>query len=414
VKISKWIIVGGLGAALTFTCALIVGILWASIGLASWSDWRWTGFGVDRVQATAEAEQTFTTAGPATLNLTGFAGNVTVTGGSGDAITVKMTKTAWGATQTEAEEELASLQVDVTQTGDTLTVHVQEPNEEFFVRRPNTIDFTIIVPTETAVEVALDLGDVTLTKTQGDVEVQVNLGEIDITQVEGAIMARSDFGSVTLTAIQAETVEARSSSGTITLTDVQAEAGVIVDNDFGGVTVEDSSAQSLIVDSNSGEIRLTNLTLTEEVNVKNDFGSVSLDDVDAAAYTVDANSGSIQVDGARGAVTIHNDFGEIVVKNATEATLDLKTNSGGVTFSGSLGAGPHTVASDFGGIELTLPADSALNVDLKTDFGNIRSAFAITARGTADNHWQGAINGGGASLTVKTNSGGISLQQSNP
>ena len=36
------------------------------------------------------------------------------------------------------------------------------------------------------------------------------------------------------------------------------------------------------------------------------------------------------------------------------------------------------VNSDFGGIDLTLPTDSKLNVDLKTDFGNIKSDLPIT------------------------------------
>ena len=83
-------------------------------------------------------------------------------------------------------------------------------------------------------------------------------------------------------------------------------------------------------------------------------------------------------------------------------------------FSGSLGTGPHTVSSDFGEIDLTLPADSKLNVDLSTDFGNINSDLPITIvtngnSGSDGDQIVGSINGGGEQLTVQTNSGGVNI-----
>ena len=99
------------------------------------------------------------------------------------------------------------------------------------------------------------------------------------------------------------------------------------------------------------------------------------------------------------------------VLNAENATLDLSSNNGSVTFSGSLGAGPHMLESDFGNIKISLPAETALDVDLETDFGRITSDFSLTIQGEiSDNHRVGTINGGGATLTVKTNNGNISLQ----
>jgi len=120
------------------------------------------------------------------------------------------------------------------------------------------------------------------------------------------------------------------------------------------------------------------------------------------------------VDGATGKLKAHTDFGGITVQNANSVTLDLQTKSGTVDFNGSLGEGPHTVKSDFGEIILTLPADSKLNVDLKTDFGNIDSALPITVvtNGSSNSNGDqiaGSINGGGEQLTVETNSGGVNI-----
>jgi hypothetical protein len=84
-----------------------------------------------------------------------------------------------------------------------------------------------------------------------------------------------------------------------------------------------------------------------------------------------------------------------------------------VDFEGSLGKGPHTVHSDFGEISLTIPADSALDVDLKTDFGSIRSDIPIAVILSGDlqkDHQTGTMNNGGDQLTIDTKNGNISIQ----
>ena len=118
--------------------------------------------------------------------------------------------------------------------------------------------------------------------------------------------------------------------------------------------------------------------------------------------------------GANGNLKAHTDFGGIRIEQADSVTLDLKTNSGSVEFSGSLGAGPHLIRSDFGEIDLTLPADSELNVDLSTDFGSIRSDLPITVTltGTSNSTGDqivGSINGGGDQFTAQTSSGSVTI-----
>jgi hypothetical protein len=94
-------------------------------------------------------------------------------------------------------------------------------------------------------------------------------------------------------------------------------------------------------------------------------------------------------------------------------TLDLLTQSGSIDFAGSLSEGPHSLRSDFGGITLTLPADSAFNVDLSTDFGQISSDLPVTVTGNIDEqHQTGTINGGGGTLKVETKSGNVDINAS--
>ena len=147
---------------------------------------------------------------------------------------------------------------------------------------------------------------------------------------------------------------------------------------------------------------------------QNDFGDIELTQAMAGSYDLHTNSGAITVDGAKGKLKAYTDFGNIEITNAKSVTLDIKTNSGNIEFSGSLGAGPHNVKSDFGNIDLALPTDAKLDVDLKTDFGKIRSDLPITVTLTESSSSEedqivGAINGGGDELIVNTNSGGINI-----
>lgn len=374
---TKWLIVGVLTLIELALCGTIVGISWASVAQARVGGLNWNVFADDRVSVEASEEQTFTVTGPTNLTLDGQAGNVIVTGGAGDTVVVQAHRTAWAPDAQAAEAELAALKVTMTQAGDTITIVVTEPERVIFTGQTNTVAFTITVPTETAVKVNVDFGDVTLSDTVGDADLQSNFGDVRVR-------------------------------------DVQTTGDILLGTDFGKIEFERGAANHLIVKTSSGRVTLTDVSVTETVEVESDFGSITLTDVEANTYTVRANSGSITINGAGGVVTAHSDFGDVTVKNAEDVTLDLKTNSGAVTFSGSLGDGPHSLVSDFGRVGLTIPADSALTIDLKTDFGKITSALPITANGDLDERWQGTINGGGASLTVKTNSGSIALDILNP
>ena len=78
----------------------------------------------------------------------------------------------------------------------------------------------------------------------------------------------------------------------------------------------------------------------------------------------------------------------------------------------------RSVTQDFGGIDINLPTDAKLTVDLKTDFGTINSELPITVilNGNTPNsdsdHIGGDINGGGEQLTVQANSGSVNIHAS--
>lgn len=375
---------------------------------------------------------------PVTLKVIDDAGDVTITGGDVKTVEVKVTKTAYDSTQARADEEVKDIKYSIEQTGNTITLKYELPKSVNFNNNINTVDFIVTVPNEVAVNIDNNFGEVSIADTKGNVDIQNDFGDISLENIEGALLVKtnsgevnatsieagsgnidlsSDFGAITLKNANGKDVTLISNSGTITLSEVRATGDITTQTDFGNTDYENGNASSLNVETNSGAVTLTKIRISKEIIVQDEFGDIDLEQATASSYDLDTNSGSITVDGVKGKLKAHTDFGNIKVENAQNATLDLSTNSGSVEFNGSLGAGPHLVKSEFGEINLTLPADVKLNVDLSTEFGKIKSdlPITITLTETSDSNGDqiaGSINGGGDLLTVETNSGGVSIHTS--
>ncbi len=386
------------------------------------------------IYATAEETKTLNLDGPLTLKVQDGAGDVTITSGRVDNVIVKAVKTGSGLTQAEAEKDLKSIKYQTQQNGNTITLTYTVDHLNTNV--VNTVDFVITVPQEATVDVEAGLGDVNVSDINGDVNIVSDFGQVTVQNIDGGLTAESKSGQVDATSINAgeknivlssgfgkvslkrasgKHITLDSNSGVLEMNDVRASGDVKMSTDFGDISWSTGLGSSLDVETKSGKVTLTKITLNGALTSKSDFGEVSLEQVAATSYDLQTNSGSISVDGASGKVKAHSGFGSVTVKNADAVTLDLNTQSGPVSFEGSLGAGPHTVHSDFGEISLTIPADSALNVDLKTDFGSIKSDIPITVVLSGEiekNHQMGTTNGGGDPLTVETQNGSISIQAS--
>lgn len=395
-------------------------------------------FDVQSVSAQVEENKTLKIDAekPVVLSIVDDAGDVTVTGAEVDTVQVKAVKTAYAGNQADADQEVKGVKYNIEQTGNKITIKYELPKNLTVNGNLNTVDFVITVPNETTVDMDNNSGDVALTQIKGNATIALDFGNTTLENIAGAVDVRSnggnitagsitagsenislhsDFGSLELKKADGKDVTITSNSGQVTLTDVRATGKVDIQTDFGKTTYENGSTGELRIDTNSGDVNVSKVRVSGAITVEDDFGQIEFKQVSANAYDLKSNGGNIIVDGAKGKLKAHTDFGKIVIENATEVTLDLKSNGGAVEFSGSLGDGPHLVASDFGEITLTLPADATLNVDIQTDFGKIKSdlPIAVTFSGETNTNSgddiTGTINGGGAQLTVKTNGGNVNL-----
>lgn len=377
-----------------------------------------------------------------TLKVTDDAGDVTVIGADVDTIQVQVTKTSHSATQARADEEVKGIKYDVKQVDNAVTITYEVPkinsnmpNVNIFDANWETVDFVITVPNETTVEIDGGLGEVSVSSTNGNADIQNDFGDITLENIEGALNVKtnsgevsatsieagsneislnSDFGAITLKNANGGDITLDSNSGKITLSEVRAKGDIVTQTDFGNTSFENGSADSLDIDTNSGAVTLTKIRVSKEIKVNNEFGDIDLEQANGSGYDLHTNSGSITVDGAKGKLSAHTEFGNIKIQNAVAVTVDVSTNSGTVEFNGSFGTGPHTVKSEFGEIDLTVPADTKINVDLSTEFGKIKSDLPITVTLTetsndSGDQITGSINGGGDLLTMHTNSGGVNI-----
>jgi DUF4097 and DUF4098 domain-containing protein YvlB len=413
----KWLMAGLLGLAMLAVCAATMVIFWSSFGLLRDRQVDFDVFRYDAVSVEATEEQRFTVSEGARLDLTALAGDVQVTGAGSGEIVVTAHKTGWGQDEAEAQAVLDEVRLVMEQSGNTVTVRVERPPQVVLVGvvREAQVDFTVQVPVNAEVQVFTGFGQVSAAGLTGGAVLSSGSGKVSASGLAGEVELRSDFGDVTLERAEPDGVTAHSSSGAVRLEQVEAAGTVALTSDFGDVRFEGGAAEAVTANTRSGRVTLTDLTVAGSAEARSDFGDVTVLRVAAGGgYTLVSGSGNVSLDGATGRVTAESGFGEVSVINAEDVTVDLHSSSGTVSLSGSLGAGPHSLRSNFGNVTLRLPPETAANLELSTGFGSIRSAFPITLTGEIDDaHWQGTLNGGGPSLTVHTDSGSITLDPLN-
>jgi DUF4097 and DUF4098 domain-containing protein YvlB len=324
--------------------------------------------------------------------------------------------------------------IEVKQEGNQIIVKFLPPSKVMVAGsvRADTVDFSIQVPENTSVQTSLGFGDITLTGMTGEANLDTQFGNVTASGLEGGLQAKtnsgdvraqriqagqqdiklvSQFGDLNLEQANANNVDVQTNSGKVMLNNVEATGYAKLGSKFGDIQFTTGRAASLGTDTDSGVITLKEIVLEGALTAHSQFGDIDVEQVTATSYTLTGNNGDLSLNGAQGAVQAHTEFGKITVREAKNVTLDLQSNSGSIEFSGSLGDGPHIVKTEFGDVRMALPKDSALNFDIKTEFGKLKSDFQVTISGEInEKHWVGTLNNGGASLQIQVNSGNITLE----
>jgi hypothetical protein len=185
-----WLIGAVVGALLLFGLFALL--------IASVAGWFLVGGATTRFTDTTT--KTFTVAAPVTLTIQNPAGNVTIRQGSGDRVSIQVTKVVRTLNQSVATRELGRLVVNTTQDGNSIQVQ-SNYSTSFFdgVRSTRSVDLVVTTPQQTSVTVRLSAGNATVTDLHGTMALQVNAGNLTVsgTQVADNSLLRTDAGNVT-------------------------------------------------------------------------------------------------------------------------------------------------------------------------------------------------------------------------
>jgi DUF4097 and DUF4098 domain-containing protein YvlB len=305
-------------------------------------------FGYD---ARGSFTKTVKVSGAVDVDVTTGSGNVKISIGSVDSVTVHArihANDGWFSGRLSAEERVKGIEQDppVKQNGSSVTIgHIED--EE--LRRNVSIDYDISVPENTRVHSQTGSGDQEIAGVHGPVRVGTGSGTITVRDVSDELRASTGSGDIHLDHIKGH-VYANTGSG-------EVEARYI----GGGLNAETGSG-NIIYDQDS----------PGEVNVHTGSGSIELHNVKGG---VEARSGSgdIKVDGeARNNWTIH---------------------------------------ASSGSVDLRLPSGAAFEVDAHSGSGDVTVDHPITVQGTIKhNRVQGKVGNGGVLLSLQTGSGDIHIR----
>lgn len=277
------------------------------------------------------------------------------------------------------------------------------------------ITVNVTVPRNYNLDLATDGGNIQIADIQGRVSVTTDGGNISAAQIDGPARLVTDGGHIL----------AKNIGG-----DLRAQTG-------GGDITVGSVAGSAILRTGGGHIRVASIAGTGRLDTGG--GDISLEHA-GAGLVVSTGGGEIEVGEASGLIRAQTGGGGIrVVKSLGPTQLD--TGAGSVylmqvqsAVRASTGAGGITawfgpdakltsacrLAAQDGDIIVYLPKGLAVNVDAQVELGSghrviVDPAFPLKVtygdpdEGSRAVRAEGALNGGGATLMLRTVSGNIRL-----
>ena len=261
-------------------------------------------------------------------------GDITVTAGSGDEVSVEAVKRA-----RRDRSQLDQVRVEVDNAAGRVDIRTSYPR----LNNVNvSVDYTVTVPTGVSVELHSVSGSVKVSGVRGVVRAETVSGNVTLTDTPKLEVAKSVSGDVSFSGVSTDTdVSIASVSGSVRGRSVKAH-GLEFNSVSGDVVISDVTCDRLGAKSVSGAIEYSgSITKAGRYDMNSHSGSVRLTLTNPPGFEVTANtfSGSIRSDfpltiggdsdrrGGRPGITsrsIRATFGD------GSATLTLRTFSGNI------------------------------------------------------------------------------------
>jgi DUF4097 and DUF4098 domain-containing protein YvlB len=285
---------------------------------------------------TETVTEQFTVGASGALDLSNIAGDVRVTGGSGDEIRIQAVKRVRHADAAEARRQLAALRVSMSNVRGRVEVRTEYPRTER--RFSGSVAYTVSVPTGASVTVKTISGDVVLASVSGEVRAESVSGDLDIKRCPNLAHARTVSGDVLVQEVGSPSVL---SLGTVS----------------GNVVARGVKTQSVDAGAVSGDLRLSDIDV-ERIQAKSVSGTIEFGArlARGGRYEFTSHSGDVRL-------TLGDDTGFEINADTfsggirSDYPITLRDGSEGATARGRAG-GTRAIRGTFGDASAIIAARS--------------------------------------------------------
>ncbi|HYN14518.1 MAG TPA: hypothetical protein VES66_01860 [Terriglobales bacterium] len=338
-------------------------------------------------------------------------GAVTVRGGSPQGITYTVRKRLNSGSENYARRQFELFMVRASQKGDFAVLEGECSGAEKI-----SVDISVNVPRDLAfVKVATRGGRVEVANLAGRLEAETAGGSIHINDIGGAVRAETSGGSIEVGNVGSD-LRLETAGGSIS---IRSAGGKVHAETAGGSIEVGSATQSAYLSTAGGGIQVKKCD--GELRAATAGGSVEIGDVGGGA-TLETSGGSIRLASAKGVVRATTSGGSIHLNGLTHG-VTAKTAAGPIyaEFTATKGNFSESyLETSVGDVIVYLPPDlpvivravidAAMGHKMITDFSEVK----ITSEGgewAREIYGQGAINGGGPLLKIRTTAGNIELRR---
>ncbi len=181
------------------------------------------------------------------------------------------------------------------------------------------------------------------------------------------------------------------------------------------VTVETPAQLTLEAKTSDGNVTLNGLE--GELGLTTGDGDVTIDHV-SGNLRLKSGDGHVRISDANGAIDARTSDGSLTVDGVFHAVA-LNTSDGRLEVSlrpGTKLTEPSSIRTSDGSVAIHVPANFAADLDVHSSDGHVDCTLPLTidhfqSSGGEGHNWHGKLNGGGASLTIRTSDGNVKIDQ---
>lgn len=347
---------------------------------------------------------------PGLLRVDSELGNINVQGGPQKEIQFTVRKRVYNGSEEAARRDLASFRVSSLRRSDAV---VLEGNAEGHPRRMS-VEYQIQVPRDLQqLKVSTDGGSVNIRNLAGRVNAETGGGNISLADVAGPISAETGGGNIEV-ANSTNLLNLSTGGGSIRINGAKGK----VNASSGGGNISLAGASDIAtLDTGGGSVKVEQCGA--ELHVTSGGGSINVGDVSGTAR-LDTGGGNIRLASARGAVIANTGGGGIELFKLMQGAK-AETGAGpitaeflGITTDSSLQTSVGDVIvylSPQAKVTVKATLDMANGHQIRSDFPELKITTDGGGYGPKNYYAQGALNGGGPQLRIRTMSGNIEIRR---